>query len=267
MKSLLMNAEMVRAYAEGRKDLTRRLMKPQPDGASDGAIYYPHRDHPKWLCYANEAHFRRGVATDFAPFRAGEQIYIRETWRYYDWTEDGYPFIQYKGDDSVRLIENYPEEWGERLEAIWSELSKPSNFLINNAARDVGWRPSIHMPEWAARFRPTVISIRPERVQEITEEDAKREGLPIIIAYHDSEFKHPLTAGEQFKALWQSLYGQWNSIYKRVNGKRALVGFECYPLSEGDIPPIPAKARKLGLPCTAHPNPWIWRIELTKVTQ
>lgn len=39
------------------------------------------------------------------------------------------------------------------------------------------WRPSIHMPAWASRFRAPIVSIRRERLQDITEEDAVREGF------------------------------------------------------------------------------------------
>ena len=245
MKSLIMNAEMIRAYAEGRKDVTRRLMEPQPkfserpfqvSGDMSGNWYQSNPDYPRRSPMMSH--------TWKPPFRPGEQIYIRETWHC---------------DDPAAAQDAMSPGYG-----LYYKATEICPQIFN-------WTPSIHMPEWAARFRPTVISIRPERIQSITEEDAKREGMNPNV--YDDGFTgegDPIprpTYVEPFMELWNSLYGQWNGIYKRVNGKRTLVGFECYPLSEWDIPPIPAKARKLGLPCTAHPNPWIWRIELTKVTQ
>ena len=54
-----------------------------------------------------------------------------------------------------------------------------------------GWRPSIHMPKWAARTWGAITSARPERLQDITDKDANREGFGSVDA---------------FRGTWDTLY-------------------------------------------------------------
>jgi hypothetical protein len=59
-------------------------------------------------------------------------------------------------------------------------LGEHLRFRADDDGYDEGvqaWRPSIHMPRWASRINLEVTSIRVERLQDITQEDAKAEGL------------------------------------------------------------------------------------------
>ena len=90
------------------------------------------------------------------------------------------------------------------------------------------WLPSIHMPRWASRITLEITNIRVERLQDITQEDAKAEGVDPWFPKTES-LKDLFTNGSYrngFHELWDS-----------INAK-------------------------------THPwdsNPWVWVIEFRKV--
>ena len=75
MKPILFNTEMVRAILEGRKTVTRRAMKPQPEKSADSP----------YECIGGRFAFRIGeyACTDQykPPYRTGDILYVRESWR------------------------------------------------------------------------------------------------------------------------------------------------------------------------------------------
>jgi hypothetical protein len=72
-------------------------------------------------------------------------------------------------------------------------------------------RPSIHMPRWASRLTLTVTEVRRQQLQEITEEDARAEGMPIT--WDGKPYDPPASDPWQgygrycFSSLWSELHG------------------------------------------------------------
>lgn len=72
-----------------------------------------------------------------------------------------------------------------------------------------GWRPSIFMQRSDSRITLEVVSVRVERLHEITEDDAIREGVDAV-SVADVPRNGTLTRRDDFAQLWQ-----------KINGKRA----------------------------------------------
>lgn len=173
-RPIIFNGAMVRAILAGTKTQTRRIVKPQPlDGQPELAAHLARRGHFEWFTTAREGTSWR------CPYGVpGDRLWVRETWRYADWTEDGDPWIRYKADEDVRLVDSVSEEWSERLTEIWAGLSVGENFNIDNRAADRRWRSARFMPRWASRLTLEITDVRAQRLQEISEEDARAEGAP-----------------------------------------------------------------------------------------
>jgi hypothetical protein len=98
------------------------------------------------------------------------------------------------------------------------------------------WRPSLLMPRWACRLVLPLVSVRVERVQDITEEDARAEGVELISSGPGWEcwmgygpHGSCKSARESFRSLWVSIYGQeswdanpwvWVAQWERIEVSR-----------------------------------------------
>lgn len=146
-KPILFNTDMVQAILDGRKATTRRPCKIKINGVKPvthelcDIAEYP-ETNIDGLCanfYDNE-HFYKGCAKP--PYKVGDYLYVRETWCGIG-PVNAHDYI-YKADDPLG---------SDR------------------------WHPSIHMPKEAARIFLRVTDVREERLQEITDEQALKEGL------------------------------------------------------------------------------------------
>jgi hypothetical protein len=149
-RPILFSGPMVRALLAGTKTQTRRIVKPQPEWIeSSGRWRWP---IPKSKVVACDA-----VVTA-----------SREWWEYL--RPEQYPY----GAPGDRLWVR--ETWAQRGE-MRSAIYRADAALAIGAYGCVRWRPSIFMPRWASRITLDVTAIRVERLQAITPDDAKAEGI------------------------------------------------------------------------------------------
>ncbi|NFI92831.1 hypothetical protein FC961_00130 [Clostridium botulinum] len=171
MKPILFNTHMVQAILEGRKTTTRRVAK----GLKD-ATKVTHGEF-KWD-YKHFCMNDLGLEIE-APFHIGEILYVRETWQISNPMGD---FA--RNNMTAEYVYKAGYAKGERI-PITREQEK--NLGV--------WKPSIHMPKDAARIFLKVTDVRVERLQDITEDGIKAEGIT-------EEF--PPIARDNFQELWDS---------------------------------------------------------------
>ena len=202
-RPIIFSPPMVRVILEGRKTMTRRVVKPQPflrESWWRFSTKKPIGDPPATNFLLSSPEFVTEILNLIpCPYgKPGDRLWVRETWQYYDWTEEGEPWIKYGADEGVSLTKNIPEEWWDKVWDVWSDLSVSENYKIDGRAADRKWRPSIYMPRWASRITLEIVDVRVERLQEITEEDALAEGVN----------KLSPCPQRAFLTLWDSINGK-----------------------------------------------------------
>lgn len=227
MKPILFSPELVRAILDGRKSVTRRVVKfPEGLTGSHAVGEAGNPDNPLGLLWAG------GIKRP--PYNPGQILYVRETWCQYG-----------KLNDYDQLIEG-TEEYYYRADG---ENPTPFNdFLVQHPGWDEHretpvWHPSIHMPREAARLFLWVKDVRVERLQEITEEQAILEGIekravPVINA--SNVFEHCIPGTHNVCISGRGAFSHlWDSTIKKANLSR--YGWDG--------------------------NPWCWVIEFKKISK
>lgn len=94
MKPILFNTEMVRAILDGRKTVTRRAIRPQPEGRpirmTENSCYPG--------CYAIEGTPR----VIRPPYQPGDTLWVRETW-----AKSMAGTFMYQADDKAIMVERW----------------------------------------------------------------------------------------------------------------------------------------------------------------
>lgn len=166
---IIFNDEMVRAILALRKTQTRRVIKTQQENGGKGLIEVRpyHCPDGRWSFVL--AHSGVGVCDPFrCPYgQPGDRLWVRETCRAEE-LESGCDGVRYRADNAFIEIENSQAAGGR-----WCDMRSPCE--TEDAQK---WKPSRFMPRWASRILLEKTGERVERVQEISEEDARNEGCP-----------------------------------------------------------------------------------------
>jgi hypothetical protein len=155
--------------------------------------------------------------------KAGDILWVRETWA---------PGL------------SNAEPYAYKATAKWDDFEDgtPDSF------KEIKWRPSIHMPRHACRLKLKILSIRVERLHDITPDDADREGVESWNEDYTSE--EGALHADYANYLWVNKKGHpeyhfpsfpnpidsFRSLWIKINGQESW-----------------------------DSNPWVWRIEFEKL--
>jgi hypothetical protein len=188
---ILFSSEMVRAILNGRKTQTRRVIKPQP--------FECMQRHPSdggapcgLLVWGDDYHVSDIILETMSPYgKPGDRLWVRETWA---------------------------SAWNKPYYRATDELPRLAK----------SWKPSIHMSKRFSRITLEIVSVRVERVQDISDDDAIAEGCNGRHSKDEEGIKSELfSPREEFSKLWD-----------RINSARGYAW---------------------------ESNPWVWVIEFKRV--
>lgn len=212
-RQILFKGPLVRAILAGQKTVTRRVVKPQfqtaPVDVVDGV---PSWDSPTNYAGEVQMNTQRGKPCPYG--KPGDRLWVREAWA---------------ADAQVDAVAPRDLSQGE-----------PIHYPADGAVRQTGCamitpgkgRPSIHMPRWVSRILLEVTAVRVERLQDITEEQARAEGCTA----DDDPFWHP-TYNDPDSGGRPSHRNTFEYLWGEINGADAWAA-----------------------------NPWVWVVEFKRVT-
>lgn len=164
-KGMMFKPYIIQAILDDKKSVTRRVIKPQPqiDGFGDHHKSLAIRDLLKKCRYGDAC--------------KKDRLYVKEAWCYY-----------YGGKKAGQICYKADRELNKR--------EKERDCI------ELKWKSPMFMPKKYARIWLELTAVRIEKLQNITEEDAEKEGA--------GKFRYPLMSGKLtyrngFRFLWDSI--------------------------------------------------------------
>ncbi|WP_431699896.1 hypothetical protein [Pseudomonas sp. BR20] len=213
-RPILFSAPMIRAILEGRKTVTRRVVKGFQIPTEDTAI--PTGDRHRWsaigqrdprygFCVfgSTEAECAKELEV-YAPCpygKPGDRLWVRETWA---------------ADAQVDSIAPRDLSQGEPIQYPADGAFRQTGCAMLTPGKS---RPSIHMPRWASRILLEITEVRVERLLDLSEEQAKAEGVRLYTDHAElGDWWHvegietySADPRKSFELLWSSVGGDWQS--------------------------------------------------------
>ena len=180
-RPIIFSGEMVRAILDGRKTQTRRVAKGNP-------------------------------TIDDCPYgKIGTRLWVREAW--------GESKVRDQSiDDKIVLVHH---AWRYKADAEVEQVQVFGRRDLKTKAELYKWKSPIFMPRWASRITLEITGVRIEQLHDISEEDAKAEGveisqMPDVFHPYKTEFRTAWNKLHGKKAPWESNPWVWAISFKRI---------------------------------------------------
>lgn len=194
-RGILYSAQMIKAKLASKKTMTRRMsglksINENPDkhryigDSNDLDIPRLAKKYDDAIYYAFEDNWSRWHVVTCPFGKVGDILYAKETWQH----------------DIQPDYEN--NTWVPNGKYVYRA---DGTIISKEELGDLGvWKPSIYMPRNAARIIDQIVSIRVERLQDITVEDIIKEGIITTLREHEAVIllKH------EWEKLWISINGE-----------------------------------------------------------
>lgn len=221
-RPILFSGEMVRAILTGQKTQTRRVCKIQPELVNGlwqltAPAGKPFKPEGGQVCSVLRTNIESDIATHLGslpcPYGVpGDRLWVRECFGF-----------------TAQWPLSYQRQWlAER--GPWLPGNITMAYRADDPEGNWCWKPSIHMPKIYSRIMLEIVNVRVERVREITEEDAREEGI-IIPDYMAGTVRLPHGGAPVLRTSYGSRFAD---LWDRINAKRGY-GWDT--------------------------NPWVWVIE------
>lgn len=234
-RPILFSAEMVRAILEGRKSQTRRVIKGAPHDVAGAKVWHVTAEAYGTDCFR----FTRcspWIDIECPYGKPGDRLWVKETFVLQNAVDDEPPPF-----NDGRPIQYFD---GEYSNTAWQQPHyratdpEPELDMGDGTEPRCKWSPSIFMPRWASRITLEIVKVRVERVQEISEEDAKAEGCERGTRAEDDDTYMTPDAEQTGYFPPRTYVAGYSMLWDSINAKRGY-SFES--------------------------NPWVWVIEFRRL--
>jgi hypothetical protein len=213
---IIFSGESVRAILAGEKTQTRRTVRTQPSdaAASAGVIASASDSNGLWSWLDSTDLMDAGIVGDAfrCPYGVpGDRLWVRETFALEDCREVGWYEPPHHDGRPIR-VEQAAESETWWIQPHYRATDRPPDLCDPRHDGEPGpcWRSPLFMSRWASRLTLEIDSVRIERLQEISEEDAEAEGVTMEEALR---WKVP-NQRDVYHEVWECLNGKrapWNS--------------------------------------------------------
>jgi len=212
---------MMCALLAGTKTQTRRVLNPQP-GACDHSLIPG--EPPRFVIEGSTTHCavcgngmeldhrrRDGVRSISLKYQKGDRLYVREAWKTHAAYDDISPAAMGGDEPILYEADGAHQTWG------YPAISKIGRF-----------RQGMHMPRWASRLTLTVTEVRVQRLQEISDEDAREEGVNRRSPMVRQMWLFGADAQERERIYLQACRWEYEALWNSLNDARGF-GWDANP--------------------------------------